>query len=132
MLPSIDLAAQQARIKPKLDAAIARVLAHGQYIMGPEVAELEKRLCAFTGAPYCITCANGTDALALALMALEVRPGDAVLVPSFAFAATGSSAVPSGTLVSSIWPSTTSSTGREKCARQGRTAFSPSVSTAPC
>jgi dTDP-4-amino-4,6-dideoxygalactose transaminase len=87
-IPFVDLAAQQARIKPALDGAIARVLAHGQYIMGPEVAELEARLCAFTGARHCISCANGTDALALALMTLEVRPGDAVLVPSFTFAAT--------------------------------------------
>lgn len=88
ILPFIDLAAQQALIKPRLDAAIARVLAHGQYVMGPEVAELEARLCAFTGARHCVTCANGTDALALALMALEAGPGDAVLVPSFTFAAT--------------------------------------------
>jgi dTDP-4-amino-4,6-dideoxygalactose transaminase len=84
----IDLEAQQARIKDQLDVALNRVLAHGQYIMGPEVAELEARLAAFCGARQAITCANGTDALALALMALGVRPGDAIMVPAFTFAAT--------------------------------------------
>ena len=64
---------QQARIKDRLDAALARVLAHGQYIMGPEVAELEASLSAFCGAPHTVACASGTDALALALMALGVR-----------------------------------------------------------
>ncbi len=87
-LPLIDLAAQQARIRPALDAAIARVLAHGQYISGPEVAELEARLAALTGAAHCIACANGTDALVLALRALAASRGDAVLVPAFTFAAT--------------------------------------------
>lgn len=84
----IDLAAQQARIKAKLDQRIADVLAHGQYIMGPEVAELEKGLSEFCGARHSLTCANGTDALLLALMALGVRSGQAVLCPSFTFAAT--------------------------------------------
>lgn len=84
----IDLAAQQARIKPKLDAAIARVLAHGGYIMGREVAELESQLSAFCGAKHTLTCSNGTDALSLVLMAKNVGPGDAVLCPSFTFAAT--------------------------------------------
>jgi dTDP-4-amino-4,6-dideoxygalactose transaminase len=84
----IDFEAQRARIRDQLDAALNRVLAHGQYIMGPEVAELEARLAAFCGARHTIACANGTDALALALMALGVRPGDAILVPAFTFAAT--------------------------------------------
>src|SRR5690606_7713921 len=88
----IDLAAQQARIKPQLDAAIARVLAHGQYILGPEVAELEERLCAYTGAKHCITVANGTDALQIALMALGVGPGDEVLTPGFTYIATAEAA----------------------------------------
>jgi dTDP-4-amino-4,6-dideoxygalactose transaminase len=83
-----DLAAQQARIRGRLDRAIARVLDHGQYIMGPEVAELERRLCQFTGAPYAISCASGTDALLIALMALGVGRGDAVLCPAFTFTAT--------------------------------------------
>jgi dTDP-4-amino-4,6-dideoxygalactose transaminase len=84
----IDLVAQQARIRDRLDAALRRVLAHGQYIMGPEVAELEERLSAFCGAPHTVACASGTDALALALMALGLRRRDAVLIPSFTFAAT--------------------------------------------
>lgn len=88
----IDLAAQQARLKPHLDAAIARVLAHGQYILGPEVAELEERLCAYTGAKHCITVANGTDAIQIALMALGVGPGDEVITPGFTYIATAEAA----------------------------------------
>jgi dTDP-4-amino-4,6-dideoxygalactose transaminase len=87
MIPFIDLKKQQERIRPQLDAAIARVLAHGQYILGPEIAELEKRLSEFCGARFTLSCANGTDALILALMAKEVGPGDAVFVPSFTFVA---------------------------------------------
>ncbi|MDG4647143.1 DegT/DnrJ/EryC1/StrS aminotransferase family protein [Roseibacterium sp. SDUM158017] len=83
----IDLAAQQARLRSQIDARIAAVLDHGQYIMGPEVAELEHKLAAFCGASHCMSCANGTDALQLALMALGIGPGDAVFVPSFTFAA---------------------------------------------
>jgi len=88
MIPFIDLKAQQARIREKLDTAIADVLEQGQYIMGPQVRELESQLAAFCGAKHCLTCANGTDALQLALLALGVGEGDAVLVPSFTFAAT--------------------------------------------
>ncbi len=84
----IDLAAQQARIRDRLDRAIARVLDHGQYIMGPEVQELEKQLAAFTGARHAISCSSGTDALLIALMALGVRKGDAVLCPAFTYTAT--------------------------------------------
>lgn len=84
----IDLKAQQARIRAKIDARIATVLDHGAYILGPEVAELETKLSEFCGAKHTIACANGTDALQLALMALGVRTGDAVFVPSFTFAAT--------------------------------------------
>ena len=87
-LPFIDLAAQQARIRPALEKAILSVLDEGKYILGPEVAELEKQLAAFCGARHCLSCANGTDALQLALMALGVKAGDAVFVPSFTFAAT--------------------------------------------
>ena len=87
-LPFIDLAAQQQRLRPALDRAIASVLDNGQYIMGPEVAELERQLAAFCGAKHALSCANGTDALQLALMALGVKAGDAVFVPSFTFAAT--------------------------------------------
>ncbi|MEO8926222.1 MAG: DegT/DnrJ/EryC1/StrS aminotransferase family protein [Caulobacteraceae bacterium] len=88
MIPFIDLATQQARLKPRLDAAIARVLAHGAYVMGPEVREFEARLAAFCGAGLALSCANGTDALALPLMAWEIGAGDAVFCPSFTFAAT--------------------------------------------
>lgn len=84
----IDLEAQRKRIGPRMDEAILRVVHHGRYIMGPEVAELEQRLAAFCGAKHCVTCANGTDALALVLMAWGVRPGDAVFVPAFTFVAT--------------------------------------------
>ena len=84
----IDLVAQQERIKDKIDARIQAVLSHGNYIMGPEVMELEQSLSKFCGAIHTISCANGTDALSLALMALDVGLGDAVFVPSFTFAAT--------------------------------------------
>lgn len=84
----VDLAAQQARIKDRLDARIQAVLAHGRYIMGPEVAELEAALSEFCGARHAVTCANGTDALELSLMAVGIGQGDAVFVPSFTFAST--------------------------------------------
>lgn len=84
----IDLAAQQRRLRRDLDSAIATVLDEGAYIMGPQVAQFEKELAAFCGAKHALGCANGTDAIQLALMALGVGPGDAVLVPSFTFAAT--------------------------------------------
>lgn len=84
----IDLKAQQARIRDRLDRAIARVLDHGQYIMGPEVAELERRLAGFTGARSALSCASGTDALLIAMMGLGIGPGDAVLCPGFTFTAT--------------------------------------------
>ncbi|MFL1406158.1 DegT/DnrJ/EryC1/StrS family aminotransferase [Marinobacter sp. M1N3S26] len=84
----IDLAAQQARIKDKIDANLQTVLAHGKYILGPEVTELEEKLTAYTGARHCITVANGTDALQIAQMALGVGPGDEVIVPGFSYIAT--------------------------------------------
>lgn len=88
MIPFIDLQAQRARIADKIDAAIARVLAHGQFIFGPEVKTLEGQLAAFGGAKHCIANANGTDALVLPLWAWGVGEGDAVFCPSFTFAAT--------------------------------------------
>ncbi|MEO1250277.1 MAG: DegT/DnrJ/EryC1/StrS aminotransferase family protein [Pseudomonadota bacterium] len=87
-LAFIDLQAQRARIGDKVDQAIARVLDHGRYIMGPEVAAFESQLSEFCGATHAMGVANGTDALSLALVALDLRPGEAVLVPSFTFAAT--------------------------------------------
>ncbi|MEZ5690644.1 MAG: DegT/DnrJ/EryC1/StrS family aminotransferase [Rickettsiales bacterium] len=83
----IDLRAQQERIRDKIDVAIKRVLDGGAYIMGSEVAELEKRLADFCNAKYCLTCSSGTDALVLVLMAKGIKAGDAVFVPSFTFAA---------------------------------------------
>ncbi|GJG94622.1 DegT/DnrJ/EryC1/StrS aminotransferase family protein [Cupriavidus pauculus] len=88
MIEFIDLKVQQARLKHEIDAAIQRVLAHGQYILGPEVDELERRLAEATGARYCISCANGTDALQIALMALGIGPGDEVIMPGFTYIAT--------------------------------------------
>ena len=84
----IDLAAQQTRIKKELDIQIQAVFAHGKYIMGPEVKELEVQLSKFSGAKHALTCANGTDALQLALMAIGAGPLEAVFCPSFTFAST--------------------------------------------
>ena len=84
----IDLAFQQSRIKSQLDARIQAVLSHGNYIMGPEVKELEDRLAAYVGAKHAIGCASGTDALLLALMAYGVGPGDAIFTTPFTFIAT--------------------------------------------
>jgi len=84
----VDLKKQRARIGDKIDSAIAKVLNHGQFILGPEVKQLEDGLKAFCGAKYAIACSNGTDAIGLSLMALKVRPGQAVMVPAFTFAAT--------------------------------------------
>ncbi len=88
MIPLIDLAAQQTRMRAGIEARIRGVLDHGRYIHGPEVAQFEAALCAYTGAAHAVACANGTDALLLALMALQIRTGDAVICPSFTFAAT--------------------------------------------
>ena len=84
----IDLGAQRRRLGRRVDEAILRVVDHGKYIMGPEVAIFEQELAAFCGAKHVLSCANGTDALGLALMAKGIKPGQAVLVPSFTFAAT--------------------------------------------
>ncbi|UVE19032.1 DegT/DnrJ/EryC1/StrS family aminotransferase [Pseudomonas sp. LS44] len=88
MIEFIDLKAQQALIKDRIDAGIQRVLAHGQYILGPEVSELEERLAAFVGMKYCISVANGTDALQISQMALGIGPGDEVITPGFTYIAT--------------------------------------------
>jgi dTDP-4-amino-4,6-dideoxygalactose transaminase len=84
----IDLAAQRRQLGDSVEQAITKVLNHGQFVLGPEVAELEDRLASFCGARHCVTCANGTDALLLALMAEGIGPGDAVFVPAFTFVAT--------------------------------------------
>jgi UDP-2-acetamido-2-deoxy-ribo-hexuluronate aminotransferase len=83
-----DLKSQYQRLKFDIDAGIQRVLEHGQYILGPEVAELEEKLAAFTGAKHCITVANGTDALQIAQMALGIGAGDEVIIPGFTYIAT--------------------------------------------
>ncbi|MFO1407097.1 MAG: DegT/DnrJ/EryC1/StrS family aminotransferase [Steroidobacteraceae bacterium] len=84
----IDLKTQYRRIKPSVDARIARVLEHGQYVMGPEVTELEQVLAAYCGTKHCIAVSSGTDALLIALMALDVKPGDEVITSPFTFFAT--------------------------------------------
>ncbi len=92
-LPFIDLKAQYAALKPSIDARIQRVLDHGQYIMGPEVKELETALAAYAGTKHCITVASGTEALLIALMALDLQPGDEVITTPFTFAATAETIV---------------------------------------
>lgn len=84
----IDLKAQYQALKASIDARIHRVLDHGQYIMGPEVAELEQKLARYTGAKHCITVASGTEALLISLMAMEIRPGDEIITTPFTFVAT--------------------------------------------
>lgn len=84
----IDLKAQYRRLKTEIDAGIQRVLDHGQYILGPEVDELEEKLAAYTGVRHCISVANGTDALQIAMMALGIGPGDEVITPGFTYIAT--------------------------------------------
>ena len=87
-LPFIDLKSQYAALKPSIDARIQRVLDHGQYIMGPEVKELEEALAKYVGARHCITVASGTEALLIALMSLDLQPGDEIITTPFTFAAT--------------------------------------------
>jgi UDP-2-acetamido-2-deoxy-ribo-hexuluronate aminotransferase len=96
MIPFVDLASQQAAIKGELDRRIASVLEHGQYIMGPEVAEMEEALASYVGAGQCISVASGTDALLVSLMALGIGPGDEVIVPAFTFAASAEVVVLAG------------------------------------
>ena len=89
MIPFIDLATQQEKIKLDLDRRIAAVLAHGKYILGPEVKELEERLADYVGVKHCVACANGTDALLIALMGLGIGRGDEVITTAFTYVATG-------------------------------------------
>jgi dTDP-4-amino-4,6-dideoxygalactose transaminase len=88
-VPFIDIGAQRRRLGQVIDDAVGRVLTHCQFVNGPEVAQLEAALAAYTGAKHVISCASGTDALLMVLMARGVGPGDAVLCPSFTFCATG-------------------------------------------
>jgi dTDP-4-amino-4,6-dideoxygalactose transaminase len=91
-IPFIDVAAQRRRLGAAIDTAVARVLDHCQFLMGPEVTEFETQLAAFCGAKHALSCASGTDALVLTLMAKEIGPGDAVFCPSFTFCATAEAA----------------------------------------
>lgn len=84
----VDLKTQYAALRNSINARIQCVLDHGQYILGPEVAELEDKLAQFTGARFCVTCASGTDALLMSLMALDIKPGDEVITTPFSFVAT--------------------------------------------
>ena len=85
----VDLEIQQSAIRPQLELNIHRVLHHGQYIMGPEVRQLEDKLAEYVGVKHCITASSGTDTLLIALMALDIGPGDEVITTSFTFVATG-------------------------------------------
>jgi UDP-2-acetamido-2-deoxy-ribo-hexuluronate aminotransferase len=87
-IPFIDLKTQYQALKPQIQACIDAVLEHGQYIMGPEVKELEDKLAAYTGAKHCITVASGTEALLMSLMALGIKPGDEIITTPFTFVAT--------------------------------------------
>jgi dTDP-4-amino-4,6-dideoxygalactose transaminase len=87
-IPFIDVAAQRRRLGRSVDEAIARVLGHCQFILGPEVRALEVKLSEFCGARHVVTCASGTDAMVMVLMARGIGPGDAVICPSFTFTAT--------------------------------------------
>jgi UDP-2-acetamido-2-deoxy-ribo-hexuluronate aminotransferase len=92
-LPFTDLAAQYRALRERIDVRMQRVLDHGQYIMGPEVAQMEDALAEFTGARHCISVASGTEALLIALMALDLKPGDEVITTPFTFAATAETIV---------------------------------------
>src|SRR3569833_2499775 len=92
----IAIGAQRRRLGKTVDEAVGRVLTHCQFVNGPEVTELENQLAAFSGAKYVVTCASGTDAWLMVLMAKGVGPGDAVLCPSFTFCATGESVALTG------------------------------------
>jgi dTDP-4-amino-4,6-dideoxygalactose transaminase len=107
-IPFIDLAAQRRRLGPAIDQAVARVLAHCQFIQGPEVHVLEAELAAFCGARHAITCASGTDALLLVLMAWQIGRGDAVICPSFTYHATAEMVVLLGAtpIIADVLPDT--------------------------
>src|SRR5690242_12613235 len=91
-----DLKAQYRALKRDVDARIQRVLDHGQYILGPEVREMEEKLAAWTGSRHCVSVASGTEALLIALMALEIKPGEEVITTPFTFVATAEMIVLAG------------------------------------
>src|SRR5262249_2779886 len=108
LIPFIDVAAQRRRLGRAIDDAVARVLAHCQFIQGPEVHVLEAELAAFCGARHVISCASGTDALLLVLMAWQIGPGDAVICPSFTYHATAEMVVLLGAtpIIADVLPDT--------------------------
>src|SRR5713101_1913939 len=87
-IPFLDLKAQQARIAADLRGRLDAVLAHCQFVLGPEVVELEQQLTSLCGARHCISVSSGTDALQIAMMAEEIGPGDAIFLPAFTYTAT--------------------------------------------
>ena len=95
-IPFIDVGAQRARLGKSIDEAVSRVLAHCQFLGGPEITELEAQLAAFSGAKHVVSCSSGTDALLMVLMAKGIGPSDAVLCPTFTFCATGEAVALSG------------------------------------
>lgn len=95
-IPFIDLKSQYKALKPQIDSRIQAVLDHGAYVNGPEVVELEKKLAEYTGAPYALSCASGTDALLIPMMALGIGPGDEVITTAFSFIATAETIVLAG------------------------------------
>ncbi len=95
-IPFVDLKSQYQALKPQIDARIHRVLEHGAYINGPEVAELESKLSEYTGAKYTLACASGTDALLIPMMAMGIGPGDEVITTAFSFIATAETIVLAG------------------------------------
>ncbi|MFM1891275.1 MAG: hypothetical protein RLZ44_352, partial [Pseudomonadota bacterium] len=92
----IDLKSQQTRIRADLERRLAALLDHGQYILGPEVTEMEQRLGDYVGVAHCVSAASGTDALLLALLALEIGPGDEVITTPMSFVATATAIVEAG------------------------------------
>ena len=109
-LDFIDLKSQYAALRETINARIQRVLDHGQYIIGPEVQEMEQRLAEHSGARHCISVASGTEALLIALMALDLRPGDEVITTPFTFAATAETIVLAGAKPCSSTSSPTAAT----------------------
>src|SRR3990167_4113816 len=92
MIPFIDLKSQYQAYKAEIDRAVLKVMENAEFILGPDVTLLEDNLAAYVGAKHAISCANGTDALMLALMAIDIKPGDEVITPSFTFIATAEAA----------------------------------------
>jgi cystathionine beta-lyase/cystathionine gamma-synthase len=124
----IDLKSQYQALRESIDARIANVLAHGQYILGPEVRELEERLAGYSGAKHCLAVASGTDALLIAMMALDLKPGDEVITTPFTFVSTVETIVLLGARTRRSWMSkrTPRTSTRRKSKPRSRPAPAPS------